>query len=361
MLLNSPLSKALVPRKKGWPDPAKLSSIFSAVRSQVCNRKFRTTSFQIQAMGKTNDHEGIFQHTLYNCLWHIFTKFIISFASHTMSLNIDMKMILPVKFSGSHCNSHIICWIWSRIPTVVNPGKSSTRIPQVVHQFDSIRWNNCRPNTIEFCSSSIQRDCLPSFPNSVQNRRRRRLKQWNIDELDCATSLSIPTSNLGNLSSKCQWFLSDHWPVFLSLKSCPVVFQKFFTILKIHVIVFPEKNRCSKSGIHEHSPKSEIHIQIFHWIAKLSSINFPDHGEDGFHMMGCLRRYFKVVVPCRFCILLTFLVNWRTGSVCKGLHPSFIVLGNGFPFVVPYLSHKIVGVFWIFFFLMQWVSPLLFH
>ena len=34
LLLNSPLSKALAQRSIGWPDPAKLSSIFSAVRSQ---------------------------------------------------------------------------------------------------------------------------------------------------------------------------------------------------------------------------------------------------------------------------------------------------------------------------------------
>ena len=46
--------------------------------------------------------------------------------------------------------------------------------------------------------------------------------------------------------------------------------------------------------------------------------------------MGCVRRYLEAVVPCRFRILLTFLVNWRTGSVCNGVLPSFIVLGNRF-------------------------------
>ena len=70
-------------------------------------------------------------------------------------------------------------------------------------------------------------------------------------------------------------------------------------------------NRCSKSGIHEHSPKSQIHIQIIHRIAKLSSIDFPDHGEDVFQKRRCARRYLEVVVPCRFCILLTCqLKNW---------------------------------------------------
>ena len=67
------------------------------------------------------------------------------------------------------------------------------------------------------------------------------------------------------------------------------------------------------------------------------------------------------VVPCRFRVLLTFLVNWRTGSVCKRVLPSFIVLGNRFFFAVPGSSLRIVGVFWIFFFSMRRVSPLLFH
>ena len=90
-------------------------------------------------------------------------------------------------------------------------------------------------------------------------------------------------------------------------------------------------------------PNSQIHIQIFHRIARLSSVDIPDHGEDGFRKMECVRRYLEVVVPCRFCMILTFLVNRRTGSVCKGLPPSFTVLGNGFtrnlcPFVAPSLG-----------------------
>ena len=42
----------------------------------VCDRKFRTTSFQIQAVGKTNDREGIYDHTVQlslNC-FHIFHR-----------------------------------------------------------------------------------------------------------------------------------------------------------------------------------------------------------------------------------------------------------------------------------------------
>ena len=120
-------------------------------------------------------------------------------------------------------------------------------------------------------------------------------------------------------------------------------------------------NCCLKSGIHELSPNSQVHNQIFHRIAKLSSIDFPDQGEDGFRKLGCVRRCLEIMFPCRFCLLLAFLINWGTGSVCKGFLPSFTVLGNGFPrnlfpFVVPDLSLRIVGVFWIFFFLMRRVS-----
>ena len=139
-------------------------------------------------------------------------------------------------------------------------------------------------------------------------------------------SLSIPTSNLGNWSGLCQWFLSDHRPALLFLWKAFPLFSKLYKS-HIHVTVASEMNCCSKSGIHEHSSNSQsIHIQIFHRIARLFSTDFPDHGEDSFHFVGCVRRYLEVVVPCRFCTILTFLVNWRTGSVCKGLLPSFTIL-----------------------------------
>ena len=108
-------------------------------------------------------------------------------------------------------------------------------------------------------------------------------------------------------------------------------------------------------------PSSQIHIQIFHRTAWLFYIDLPNHGEDGFHAVRCVRRHVEIVVPHRFRILLTFLVNWRTCSVCQVFLPSFIVLGNRFSFVVPGSSRRIVWVFWISFFLMRRVSPLLFH
>ena len=45
---------------------------------------------------------------LRNCYRILNTVFCVSFFSHTMSLYIDMKMILSLSCSGSHCTSSII-------------------------------------------------------------------------------------------------------------------------------------------------------------------------------------------------------------------------------------------------------------
>ena len=85
-------------------------------------------------------------------------------------------------------------------------------------------------------------------------------------------------------------------------------------------------NSCSKSGIHEHSPKSQIHIQIFHETAGWFSIDFPEQGEDGFHDVRCVRWYGEIVVPCRFCILLTCqLKNWLR---VQGVAPKLYCFGH---------------------------------
>ena len=164
------------------------------------------------------------------------------------------------------------------------------------------------------------------------------------------------------------FFKNQRSPVFLN--------QGFLTVHK-SVILFNQKNCpsesharffayccCLKSGIHEFMNIPQIAKFTFKSStgrAWLFSIDLPDHGKEGFHVMRCVRRCMEMVVPCRFGILLTFLVNWRTGSVCKGVPPSFFVLGNKFSFFVPGSSRRIVWVFWIFFFSMRRVSPLLFH
>ena len=51
-----------------------------------------------------------------------------------MSLNIDMKMIRPVKSSGSELIFDRNSWTSRTSCNVVNPGKYSTQIPLAHHQ-----------------------------------------------------------------------------------------------------------------------------------------------------------------------------------------------------------------------------------
>ena len=74
----------------------------------VCYCMWRTTSFLNQVLqGKTNDREEFFQRIIQ--LFFVFSyNSSFPFTSHTGSLNIDIKMILPLKSAGSHCKSPII-------------------------------------------------------------------------------------------------------------------------------------------------------------------------------------------------------------------------------------------------------------
>ena len=84
---------------------------------------FRTTSFLTQTQETTNVRARIF--FAYSATISEFAIHISScpHSSHTMSLYIDMKIILPVNCSGSHCITVIIFWISARICNAVNPGK----------------------------------------------------------------------------------------------------------------------------------------------------------------------------------------------------------------------------------------------
>ena len=92
--------------------------------------------------------------------------------------------VIRPSFSESH-------WGWS-LSWIL--GRSSTRTPWVFHQFDSVRCN-WFPNTTEFVSSRTQQDRVPFSPNTAPSPKRHRPWQWRIDELQCATSLSISTLN----------------------------------------------------------------------------------------------------------------------------------------------------------------------
>ena len=62
-------------------------------------------------------------------------SFSLSLEPQEMSLNIDMNMILPVKFSGDSPNLNSKLLTSSLNCNVLNPGKYSTRSPSAHHRF----------------------------------------------------------------------------------------------------------------------------------------------------------------------------------------------------------------------------------
>ena len=78
-----------------------------SMNRRVCLCRFRTISLLIQAPRKTNDREGICEHNSQLSLNCIHTLSVFPSSLHAMSLYIDMKMILSLKCSGSHCRFFI--------------------------------------------------------------------------------------------------------------------------------------------------------------------------------------------------------------------------------------------------------------
>ena len=152
--------------------------------------------------------------------------------------------------------------------------------------------------------------CLPIWEQTYECQRYTKVLLTSIlSLLDLWQNHSLEISQVCIVWQCFPQKLSPCFPMIILYKS------------QIHVMVFSEMNRCSKSGIHEHSPNSQMHIQIFHRIARLCSIDFPDNGEDGFQIVGCVRRYVEVVVPGRFCILLTFLCQLKNWLRVQGVAP----------------------------------------
>ena len=105
--------------------------------------------------------------------------------------------MLPVKFSGSHCNSPIICWIWWGFPLWWIPWKIFHS--KFTLSINSIQFaeNNCCPNTLKFASSKIQQECLRLFPKqSTESEKQRQWQRILINSF--VQQILIPTSNLGN-------------------------------------------------------------------------------------------------------------------------------------------------------------------
>ena len=92
-----------------------------------------------------------------------------------MSLNIDMKMIRPVKFSGVTLNLDSNSWTLWQSCHVVNPGKrfhsNSIGSPSILSR---VLYSDELLNHVNLSSHAIF-DCRSSFQSIIQNLRVRRL------------------------------------------------------------------------------------------------------------------------------------------------------------------------------------------
>ena len=115
---------------------------FCSIHHLACWHEFRTTFSHNQS--PRNDQHSCGNFLAYAATFMEFAKQFSWFPCvlHTMSLYIDMKMILPMNCSGSHLNSAIMFWISSRIPNVMNPGTifHSNSIGPPSIRSKSLRW-----------------------------------------------------------------------------------------------------------------------------------------------------------------------------------------------------------------------------
>ena len=139
LLRNSPLSKALETRNIGWPDPNKFGILFCAVWSHDPSGLSVHAPHHFFSDPSPTARESA--SIILNCLWIVFTSLFPS-APHSVSLYVDMKMILSVTCSGSHCRSLIRLRIFSRRPNVMIPGNifhsNSVGMPSI--RFTSLTW-----------------------------------------------------------------------------------------------------------------------------------------------------------------------------------------------------------------------------
>ena len=143
------------------------------------------------------------------------------FSQHTMSLNIDIKMIRPWNYPGSHCTSVIMSWISSRIPNVVNPVNfsHSNSIGSPSIRFNSRHWDEfIKPST---CTFHVFAGCsLILAMHNMLSLRIRRLSLLTAELLGQSTVSSFSKICLANWSSdqpSChieQLFYCSLWLIF---------------------------------------------------------------------------------------------------------------------------------------------------
>ena len=258
-----------------------------------------------------------------------------------------MNMILSLKCSNAHFRSFNRFWISSKRPNVVIPGNichsNSVGVPSI--RFISSKWLFSEHQMI-FVQGLNK--IVSHFP------RRRRLWPWCTDQLCrhsrqlfgincvysrglCFRRINFPISlalSPGCLhilfSGLCQWFLSDHWSVFLFLWKTVPLFSKdnSFTNLKFLSWSCPRWTAAWRVA--------------FRHMLTSSSINFPDnlsYGEDILEWSGqTFRSAFGLSLqaeslephgsPQLFCgqpVFQSLLENYRWLLFCSDKFPRGLV------------------------------------
>ena len=148
-------------------------------------------------------------------------SFLLSFDPHEMSLNIDMKIIRPVKFSGVSPNLDSKSWSLWLSCNVVQPGKIfplefnwlTINSVQV-----SVFWWTFRTTPIFLPMQCLIECSRSSYQDTIQNLKRRRflcVEDW--------------------------WFVHHHLKINVPMKSFP---NQLFSLLRAHLVRTPTSQIC---------------------------------------------------------------------------------------------------------------------
>ena len=126
LLFKIPLSKALVARNMGCPISLKLRKISVATRSDSPPGLKVSVGFHFMSVPRSRNDQWLEENFFKISSTRVeLSRHTCSFCGflHTMSLCIDMKMILPWSCSGFHAKVSINLWFSWRFCNVVNLGK----------------------------------------------------------------------------------------------------------------------------------------------------------------------------------------------------------------------------------------------
>ena len=271
---------------------------------------------------------------------------------------LSRKKILWTAFSSS-----IVCW--ARRSKCSRRSRSSEYNSLWVEENDSL---HCSVDFSLTSTAFLSPDCKLSLRNRITNgkcAKQRIQKMWKHRIVWCSRKWFLKSRrNCG----PDRWWASCHCPLKWSCRAAwahnlwsvwdlakcaldPRFQVRDSSTKTVQTGMWSRKWSCGNDKEGRWNMKTEKDRQVvFH------RSPWP---EDSFHLMGCVAIFGHCV--SMYLHPFDFPDELELGSVCKGVLPRFTVLGNEFSFVVPDLSLRIVGVFWVFFFLMRRVSSLLFH